>query len=364
MICPMKPVYKTDEWKDNLSMFEMAARNAGPMQARRRKGVAMNARENYLALINHEETERVPGLFTDVNMLGGQLEYWENGPAGGGLDGFGCGWIGTASAGGQPALDPTFVVCEDVCDWEDKVTFPNPDDIDWEAYAAPQLAMVDRENKFVEYHMWNSVFLRYTHLLGFENALCAFYEEPDAVHALLEALTDYKIRMLERIAKYFKPDAYVHYDDVATERSLFMSPEVYREFIKPVHKRMNDAAEAMGIIPLVHVCGKCESIIEDLIDEGSRAWQAAQPQNDIAGIIERYGDRFSVIGGYDSQGRAGAPDVTDEEIIAEVDRCFDEYGRFGRGYGFFGFFLGSMADPETMRKFGVMFGRAAERSMA
>lgn len=320
----------------------------------------MNSRENYLALINHQPTEWPPAMIGSVAMLGGQLEWWENGPLEGGADGFGNVWIPTDSAGGQPALDPTVIPLDDVCDWEDKVVFPDLDAIDWEEYAAAQLAKVDRSTQFVEYHTWNSVFLRLTHLMGFEDALCAFYDEPEATKALCDAIADYKIGIIERAAKYFKPDAYVHYDDVATERSLFMSPEVYREFIKPTHTRMNDAAKALGIIPEIHICGKCEVILPDVIEEGSYAWQAAQPMNDIAGIIETYGDRLTVIGGYDTQGRPASPDATDEEIIAEVDRCVAEYGKFGHSYGFFGFFLGGMSNPDIARRYGVMLGRYAQ----
>lgn len=317
----------------------------------------MNPRENYLALLHHQPTEWVAGLriSNDVAMLGARLEYWENGPLEGGLDSFGCGWIPTESAGGQPALDPSIVILDDVCDWEDKVVFPDLDAIDWGAYSEQMLALIqNREEQVVEYHTWNSVFLRFTHLLGFENALCAFFEEPEASKALCDAIADYKIALIERVAKYLKPDAYVHYDDVATNRSLFMSPEVYRTFIKPAHTRMNDAAKALGIIPEIHICGYCTDILPDVIEEGSVAWQAAQPVNDIPEIIQTLGDRLSVIGGYDSNGTPGFADVTDEEIVAEVERCYNEYGKFGYGYAFFGFFLGVPGSPEIVHKYGVM----------
>ncbi len=325
----------------------------------------MNPRENYLALLNHEPTEWISGLriSTDVAMLGGRMEYWENGPLEGGLDHFGNGWIPTESAGGQPALDPEIVILDDVCDWEDKVVFPDLDALDWDAYAEQMLGTIQsRDEQVVEYHTWNSVFLRFTHLLGFENALCAFFEEPEASAALCNAIADYKVGLLERVAKYLQPDAYVHYDDVATDRALFMSPDVYREFIKPAHKKMNDAAKGLGIIPEIHICGYCTDILPDVIEEGSVAWQAAQPVNDIPAIIEQYGDKLSVIGGYDSNGRPGYPDVTDEEIRTEVDRCVDEYGKFGRCYGFFGFFLGVPGSPEITHKYSVMGDQLAKRN--
>ena len=321
----------------------------------------MNPRENYLALLAHEDTDYMPCWLTDAAVCGSQLETFENGPVEGGLDGFGNGWIPTSSAGGQPALDPTIVPISDVCDWESQIIIPDPDDFDWEGLAQKQLGAVDRSMKVVEYHSWNSVFLRFTHLLGFEEALCAMVEEPEASGDLMDAIVDHKIRLLERAKRYFDPDTYVHYDDVATEKMTFMSPEAYRDLIKPRHKRLNQAAADMGIVPQQHCCGYCTEIVPDFIEEGAATWQAAQPSNDIAQIIRDLGDRLSVIGGYDTQGRPGAFDVTDEEIVAEVDRCIDAYGAFGRAYGFQGFFLGDKTSPEIQHKMGVIVSRILER---
>jgi len=57
---------------------------------------------------------------------------------------------------------------------------------------------------------------------------------------------------------------------------------------------------------------------------------------------------LSVLGGYDTQGRPGHDDATDEEIATEVHRCLDEYGKYGHSYGFMGFRLGNMRDPRIL----------------
>lgn len=308
----------------------------------------MTPRENYLAFLNHESVDWIPVFAMDFTILGGQREWWENGPEVGGLDGFGCRWIPTESASGQPTIDGGLILLDDVCDWEDKVVFPDLDAIDWATYAEKELSFANRNEKVIEYHTWNSVFLRLTHLMGFENAMCSFFEEPEATKALCMAIADYKVALLERVAKWIKPDAYVHYDDVAAEKTLFISPEVYRDFIKPAHIRMNEAAVGMGIIPEIHICGYCTDIIPDVIDEGSVAWQSAQPSNDIKSIIETYGKKLSVMGGYNTQGRPGSPDATDEEISEEIRRCFTDYGVYGHSYGFMGFLLSNMKDPRVL----------------
>lgn len=322
----------------------------------------LTPRENYLlAAVQHKKPEWVPNEMSDVIMVGGAFETFENGPAGGGRDGFGVSWHATESAGGQPVPGGKPVL-DDVTAWEDVVQFPNLDAYDWEGSAAMQFGIMgaDRDQRVVEYGIWNGQFLRLTHLMGFENALCAMLEEPEACEALFTAITDYKIKLVERVARHFKPDIITNYDDIATEKSLFMSPNCYRELIKPHHKRLNDAIKAMDIIPFIHTCGCCQEVIPDYVEIGTTAWASAQPMNDIAGILEKYGSQIAVVGGYDTNGRPGREDAAEEEIDTEVKRCLQTYGPYG-SYVFMGFRLMSGADPNNFMTGLLPLNAAAEK---
>ena len=289
------------------------------------------------ALVEHKKTDYVPAYSPKLVVnIGGKNEWWENGPLGGGLDAFGVAWEGTESAGGAgvPLSNP--IVLKDITAWEDQVKFPDVDSIPWKELAEKWLAGANREEKFVDYFAYNAQYERVTHLMGFMDGLCAFSEEPEAAEALLTAITDYKLKFLERINEYFHPDFYTPFDDVATQLSLFISPNVYRDLIKPQHKRINDACLQMGIKPILHCCGKTEILLEDYIDEGFVAWTSAQPMNDIVGLAKKYGDRITIVGGYDSNGFPGTMKASDEDVEKEVFRCIDEYGKNG-GYVFSGF---------------------------
>jgi len=322
----------------------------------------LSPKENFLlAVVEHNKTEWIPNEMSDVIMYGGAFESFENGPSGGGLDGFGVTWHATDSAGGQPVPGGQPVL-DDIEKWEDVVKFPNLDEYDWEGSRAMQAAIMgaDRDQRVVEYGIWNGQFLRLTHLMGFENALCAMLEEPEACDALFAAITDYKIKLVERVAKHFKPDIITSYDDIATERGLFMSPGTYRSLIKPHHKRLNDAIRANGIIPFIHTCGKCEDVIPDYIEIGTAAWTSAQPMNDIEGILKKYGSQIAVVGGYDTNGRPGLEDATNEEIDAEVKRCMETYGPYG-SYVFMGFRLMSGTGPESFMEGILPINAAVEK---
>lgn len=302
-------------------------------------------RENFLeAFAGHKKPPHVPSVSQDLVKVGGPQEFFENGPIGGGYDDFGVKWLASESANGAGSPDGSHIVLDDVTQWEDLVHFPDLDRVDWASEAERQLRNVDRTQKVIEYNMYNGQFLRLTHLMGFVEALCAMLEEEDACKAFFKAVTDYKIKVVERVAEYFKPDIITLYIDVATERGLFMSPEAYREMLSPEHKRLNDVIKSFDIYPSVHNCGKCEIIVPDFIREGYVNWCSAQPMNDIVGILDTYGAQISVTGGYDTNGRPGQTDAAPDEVRQEVRRCVETYAPHG-SYIFAGARLVNSADP-------------------
>ena len=136
---------------------------------------------------------------------------------------------------------------------------------------------------------------------------------------------------------------------MAPAGGFFWAPYFSRLLIKPSHKKVNDAIRQMGILPAIHCCGKCEDIIPDFIEEGNVAWSSAQPINDIEKILQQYGDKLTVIGGYDTNGKPAQPTATTEEIQAEVRRAMDTYAPYG-SYIFFGFMLVDSDNPEEVMK--------------
>mgnify|MGYP004493232549 CR=1 FL=1 len=67
-----------------------------------------------------------------------------------------------------------------------------------------------------------------------------------------------------------------------------------------------------------------------------------------AELIEQYGDRFGFVGGFDSNGPVAREGATIEEVESEVARCLDTYGKYHRGYCFFGFRYPDSLDPKVV----------------
>jgi hypothetical protein len=90
-----------------------------------------------------------------------------------------------------------------------------------EAYA---LFQIDRKKQVVGFNAYTGVWERLAALMGFEKAMVALIEEPEACNELFVAITDYKIRLAEIAVKYFKADTL----------DLFKNPMVLKQVLQNV----------------------------------------------------------------------------------------------------------------------------------
>ena len=313
---------------------------------------SMSPKENYLACLNHQPHEYTPG--PGDNAMVALFQTIERGENGAGTDAFGVRWVSPESGGAGSALPaPGEFMLEDVTKWRDVVKMPDLTVYDWEGWAAAEAPLYNRDVQATEVWHGNCIYERMATFMGFEGALLAMAAEPEATFELLSFLTDYRIEMMKYYKKYFNPDIYIYFDDVATERVLFMSPDSYRALIKPLHTKMVEVSKELGMIPVQHTCGRADLIVQDMIDEGNHAWHAVQAQNDLEGIIQKHGDYFVLMGGYDTTGPPGQPFATEEMVRAEVRRCMDTYAKYGKGYIFTGLVLTKM-NPENPMDMGPM----------
>ncbi len=323
----------------------------------------MTGKECFLNALLHKPTDRIAQDYEDTLCYGSnelQLEF-ENGPLGGGYDGFGLLWAAPESGGGQPVPAPGQCLLEDITQWREVVKFPEPEKYHWKEDADRLLAGFDREKNLVRYEEMNGVFDRLEMLMGFENALIALLEEPEAVNEFFEALIDYKIKALHCAFEYFKPDVVTFYDDVAAQKSPFMSPDTYRELIAPHHKRYVDEVKRLGALPTLHCCGYAEPLIESFIEEGFVEWTSVQPCNDIEALLEKYGDQICLGGGYATNDTPAA--TMDREIIhQEVVRCCESYGKHP-SYIFFGYGLIPMTECQSIEEVWAPTGIVVEEFM-
>jgi uroporphyrinogen-III decarboxylase len=321
----------------------------------------LSRKENYLRALRHETYEYVPiGSFLDedIQMCGFFTAIDQGVPDTDFRDGYGVRWTASESAVGAMIPAPGEFLLKDVTRWKTEISLPVLGGRDWQKVVEAEYAMTHPvPEKALVFTSSTGVWERLAALMGFEEAMIAMIEEPDAVNDLFTAITDVKIKTAEIAAQCYHADIFVMLDDIATERNLFMSPGTYRKLIKPHHKRLNDAIKNYGMIPVQHTCGYAETCVEDYIETGTAAWNFVQPSNNIATLLDRYGDRFCFEGGFDTTGKPGHPDAAPEEIQAEVERCFRDYGK-KKGYVFTGYILASVNSETAPERLAAMVDTA------
>jgi hypothetical protein len=228
---------------------------------------------------------------------------------------------------GAPAATPYITeenkALKDLSRWKELVSFPPLVGHDWTS-ATAFVNAVDRDRYMVMPFIAGGLFERSHYLMGFEDALIAYMEEPETMEALISAIADWKIGQLKQVIEKLRPDVIHYHDDWGTKFNLFLPPDLWRRIIKPHHKRIVDCVKSYGVLFMHHSDSICEPIVEDMAEIGIDIWQGAIPQDDIIGIQKRLGGRMAIMGGIDAAIIDCQP--ADAELIrGEVRACIDRY---------------------------------------
>ncbi|MDO4622724.1 MAG: uroporphyrinogen decarboxylase family protein [Eubacteriales bacterium] len=225
-----------------------------------------------------------------------------------------------------PNTSPEYVVIKDVAEWKKYVHAPRtkfPEEA-WEA-AKAQIANVDRNEVFVAPFIAPGIFEKLHYLMGMEDCMMAFYEEPEAMHELIDYLVEYEIDVAREICEHMHPDALFHHDDWGSQRSSFLSPAMFDEFITPAYEKIYGFYKEHGVEVIIHHSDSyAENLVPSMIKMGIDIWQGAMTTNDLVGCIEKYGGQISFQGGIDN-GKIDKADWTKEAVVAEAEKAINNY---------------------------------------
>ena len=165
-------------------------------------------------------------------------------------------------------------------------------------------------------------FERLHHLMPFEEALCSFYEEPEMVEEFMDALLDYKKYLIKKALEYVKTDVIIFFDDYGTSNNLFISEDMWLEFVAPRLKSLIDYCHGLGLIFEMHSCGYITPLIKHMVEMGIDSIQPLQAVNDVKMVKEQFGDRIVIHGGITASEVMGMA-VPEEELRRQVKECVD-----------------------------------------
>ena len=157
-----------------------------------------------------------------------------------------------------------------------------------------------RDGRWIIGNFWFGFDVTHSWMVGTENLLVAMYEEPDWVMDMFDTYLNLDLACFDKIlAEGYKIDCISWPDDMGYKGTMFFSNEMYREMLKPFHKKACDWAHERGICVHLHSCGNIMDRIDDLVEIGV---DALNPLEVKAGmkpleLKEKYGDKLVFHGG-------------------------------------------------------------------
>jgi len=202
-----------------------------------------------------------------------------------------------------------------------------PDPLDGRFFASIPGSIARYPDRFRVFQIGFSLYERAWTLRGMQNLLMDFYDHPDFVHELLNAIADYNIAQLNAALQY-EIDAVYFGDDWGQQRGLQMGPKLWREFIRPVLKRMYAAVHAGNKYVFIHSCGDVDELFDDLIAIGLNCFNPFQPEvMDVAALMDQYRGRLVFHGGLSTQ--RTLPYGTTEAVVTDAGRLLEMGGAGG-----------------------------------
>lgn len=219
-------------------------------------------------------------------------------------------------------------VIKDITKWRDYVKAPAveyPEEA-WAPFVEAANA-VDRKELFVAPMVAPGMFEKVHYLMGMEEAMMALYEEPEAMHELIDFLADFEIAHAKEVIKRMHPDALFHHDDWGSQKSSFLSPEMFEEFFVPAYKKIYGFWKENGVELIVHHSDSyAANLVPAMIECGIDIWQGVMDTNNVPELIKKYGGKISFHGGINN-GVVDKADWTPELIMEETRKACESCGK-------------------------------------
>ncbi|MHA1587888.1 MAG: uroporphyrinogen decarboxylase family protein [Candidatus Thorarchaeota archaeon] len=186
---------------------------------------------------------------------------------------------------------------------------------------------------------WGAFEICAHYMRGFDKFLVDLATRKDLAKAMMDKAMNLAIEMnrvlLDEAGDYL--DLVLVGDDLGHQHGLIMSPKMYRDLVKPRHKKIygDIHKRAPHVKVLYHSCGAIEPMINDLIEVGVDILNPLQPLArgmESALLKKKYGDRICFHGGVDLQD-AMATTGTLNDVRKEVETRLSAFAP-GGGYIF------------------------------
>lgn len=176
---------------------------------------------------------------------------------------------------------------------------PARDRIDW-ARLEREYPVWQREGYWICAHFWFGFDVTHSWMLGTERLLMAMADDPEWVMDMFNTYLDLDIALFEAVWDAgYRFDEIVWPDDMGFKQNQFFSASMYRDLLKPVHRRAIEWAHRRGVKAKLHSCGDIRPLVPDLVEIGIDQLNPLEVKAgmDPLALKRQYGDRLAFHGG-------------------------------------------------------------------
>ncbi len=140
-------------------------------------------------------------------------------------------------------------------------------------------------------------------VMGLDRFLMNMALDPELVEDIMSTALDVNLKLLDMAWDAgYEFDMLNIRDDLGYKQKPFFSVDMYKDLIKPLHKKAVDWAKQKGIVVRLHSCGDIHTLLPEVM---TLEFDALHPMEVKAGMVpetvERdFGDRLVLHGGFDA----------------------------------------------------------------
>lgn len=154
-------------------------------------------------------------------------------------------------------------------------------------------------------------------LIGVEEQLYAFYDQPKLIHTINQDLLEYNLSVLDEFCQICEPDFMTFAEDMSYKSGSMISKELFDEFMAPYYHKIVPRLKEHGTIPFLDSDGNIEQLVPWYEEVGIDAFLPLERQAglDLVELRKKH-PTVRLIGGFDKMVMSKG----EEAMRAEFDR--------------------------------------------
>lgn len=176
---------------------------------------------------------------------------------------------------------------------------PTRDRVDW-AFLERNYRSWREQGCWIEAHGWFGFDITHSWFIGTERLLAALAEDPEWCVDMFNHELDMNLALFDMVWDAgYRFDSFRWPDDMGYKYHTFFSLGMYRDLLKPVHRRAVAWAHAKGVKAHLHSCGDIRPLVPDLVEIGVDALNPLEVKAgmDPLALKREYAGRLLLHGG-------------------------------------------------------------------